>query len=68
MCVHHPAGELLDPWEGGHVGHRVVTGGHYYVVEPEVVRVGSVVLVGELVLCGACGVWFVVYGSATQHF
>ena len=30
----NPAGELLDAREGGHVGHRVVAGGHHHVVEP----------------------------------
>ena len=34
MGMKNSARELLDAREGGHVGHRVVAGGHHHVVEP----------------------------------
>ena len=34
MGMKNTAGELLDALEGGHVGHRVVTGGYDHVVKP----------------------------------
>ena len=33
VSVHHTTRELLNPREGGDVGHRVVTAGHDHVVE-----------------------------------